>query len=73
MVKTRLSQSIPSAAITALSRCFLEDTITVAKSLDDVEVAIMCPASDTRELERLLGDTVQIVAQKGGGDRKSVV
>jgi uncharacterized protein len=67
MVKTRLSQSIPSAAITELSRCFLEDTITLAKSLDGVEVAIMCPTSDAGELELLAGNTVQIVAQKGEG------
>jgi uncharacterized protein len=67
MVKTRLSQSLPSPAVTALSRCFLEDTITLAKSLDGVEVAIMCPASDAGELERLLGSTVHIVAQQGEG------
>ncbi len=67
MVKTRLSQSLPSPAVTALYRCLLEDTITLAKSLNGVEIAIMCPASDTGELERLLGNTVQIVAQKGEG------
>ncbi len=67
MVKTRLSQSLPSPAVTALYRCLLEDTITLAKSLNGVEVAIMCPAADTHELERLLGNTAQIVAQKGEG------
>ncbi len=67
MVKTRLSQSLPSPAVTALYRCLLEDTITLAKSLNGVEVAIMCPASDTDELELWLGNTVQIVAQKGEG------
>lgn len=67
MVKTRLSQSLPSPAVTALYRCLLEDTITLAKSLNGVEVAIMCPAADTDELERLLGNTAQIVAQKGEG------
>jgi len=67
MVKTRLSQSLPSPAVTALYRCLLEDTITLAKSLSGVEVAIMCPASDTEELEHLLGNAVEIVAQKGEG------
>jgi uncharacterized protein len=67
MVKTRLSQSLPSAAVTALSRCFLEDTITLAKSLKGVDVAIMCPASHAGELERLLDHTVPIVAQEGEG------
>jgi rSAM/selenodomain-associated transferase 1 len=67
MVKTRLSHSLPSPAVTALYCCLLEDTITLAKSLNGVEAAIMCPASDTGELVRLLGSKVQIVAQKGEG------
>ncbi len=67
MVKTRLSQSLPTPAVTALYRCLLEDTIRLAKSLRGVEVAIMCPASDADELERWLGNTVQIVAQNGEG------
>ena len=67
MVKTRLSQSLPSPAITALYRCLLEDTVALAKSLTSVEVAVMCPESDTEELAALLGNTVPIVAQKGEG------
>jgi rSAM/selenodomain-associated transferase 1 len=67
MVKTRLSQSLPSPAVTALYRCLLEDTVALATSLSGVEVAIMCPAADTDELERFLGNTVQIVGQKGEG------
>src|SRR5262245_10701471 len=67
MVKTRLTQSLPSPAVTALYRCLLQDTITLAKSLNGVEVAIMCPASDTDELQPLLGNTVPIVEQKGEG------
>jgi uncharacterized protein len=67
MVKTRLSQSLPSPAVTALYRCLLEDTVALAKSLDGVKIAIMCPASDTGELERWLGNTVEIVAQNGAG------
>jgi hypothetical protein len=67
MVKTRLSQSLPSPAVTALYRCLLEDTVALAKSLTSVEVAVMCPESDEQELAALLCNTVQIVAQKGEG------
>jgi rSAM/selenodomain-associated transferase 1 len=67
MVKTRLSQSLPSPAVTALYRCLLEDTVALAKSLTSVEVAVMCPESDEQELAALLCNTVQIVAQRGEG------
>ena len=67
MVKTRLSQSLPSPAVTELYRCLLEDTVALAKSLNGVEVAVMCPAPDVEELTRLLGNTVQIVPQKDEG------
>src|SRR5947199_6948351 len=67
MVKTRLIESLPSPAVTALYRCLLEDTLALAKSLTSVEVAVMCPESDQDELAHLLGNTVQVVAQKGEG------
>ena len=67
MVKTRLSPSLPSPAVTALYRCLLEDTVALATSLRGVEVAVMCPESDDEELADLLGSTVRIVAQKGDG------
>jgi uncharacterized protein len=67
MVKTRLSESLPTPAVTALYRCLLEDTLALATSLASVEVAVMCPVSDQEELARLLGNTVQVVAQKGEG------
>ncbi len=67
MVKTRLTESLPSPAVTALYRCLLEDTIALATSLTMVEVAVMCPESDQDELADLLGNTVQIVPQKGEG------
>jgi uncharacterized protein len=66
-VKTRLNKNLPSRAVTALYRCLLEDTVALATSLTSVEVAVMCPASDTEELANLLGNTVHIVAQKGEG------
>ncbi len=67
MVKTRLAQSLPSAAVTALYRCLLEDTLALAMSLTSVEVAVMCPEADQEELADVLGNTVQVVAQKGQG------
>src|SRR5262249_17170815 len=67
MVKTRLTLSLPSHAVTALYRCLLEDTLALAKSLSSVEVAVMCPESDQDELTQLLGRTVQVVGQKGEG------
>ena len=67
MVKTRLFESLPTPAVTALYRCLLEDTVALAKSLTRVEVAVMCPESDGDELAQLLGNTVQVVTQNGEG------
>ncbi len=67
LVKTRLAQSLSTFAVTALYRCLLEDTVSLAKSLTGVEVAVICPESDTKELKLLLGDSVRVVAQKGQG------
>jgi uncharacterized protein len=67
IVKTRLMQSLPSPAVTALYRCLLEDTLALATSLTSVEVAVMCPESDQGQLAHLLGHDVQVVAQKGEG------
>src|SRR5262249_31114331 len=67
MVKTRLIESLPSPAVTALYRCLLEDTLALAKSLPGVEVAVMCPELDQEELARILSDRVEVVAQKGAG------
>ena len=67
MVKTRLTESLPLPAVTALYRCLLEDTLALATSLTSVEVAVMCPESDQDELAHLVRNTVQVVAQKGAG------
>src|SRR5580704_11124219 len=67
MVKTRLTESLPSSAVTALYRCLLEDTLALAESLTSVEVAVMCPESDRDELAHRVGNTVQVVAQEGEG------
>jgi rSAM/selenodomain-associated transferase 1 len=67
MVKTRLIESLPPVAVTALYCCLLEDTLALAKSLTSVQVAVMCPEPDQDELAHLLGNTVQVVPQKGQG------
>lgn len=67
IVKTRLAGSLPSAAVTSLYRCLLEDTLSLAKALSRVEVAVMCPHSDEEELTQLLGRAVPIVQQEGEG------
>src|SRR5271166_1777339 len=67
MVKTRLAQSLPVEAITELYRCLLDDTMALARSLDTVEVAIMCPASDVEELTRWARGVAGVVGQKGQG------
>jgi hypothetical protein len=53
--------------VTGLYRCLLEDTLTLARSLGDVEVAIMCPDSDVNELTPLAINQESVVAQKGEG------
>ena len=42
-VKTRLAPTLSPAAVTAFYCCLLDDTLALARSLGDVEVAIMCP------------------------------
>ena len=66
-VKTRLTPSLSPEAVTAFYCCLLDDTLALARSLGDVEVAIMCPDSDVNELARLAGKEVNVVAQKGEG------
>jgi rSAM/selenodomain-associated transferase 1 len=66
-VKTRLAPSLTPQAVTAFYCCLLEDTLALARSLTDVEVAIMCPDSDVNELTHLAGSQARVVAQTGEG------
>lgn len=66
-MKTRLSEILPSPAVTALYRCLLEDTLGLAKALPNVEVVVMCPEADEEELAEWLGDSIRIVEQNGNG------
>ena len=66
-VKTRLASSLSPTAVTAFYCCLLDDTLALARSLGDVEVAIMCPDTDLSELAQLAGSEASVVAQKGEG------
>jgi len=66
-VKTRLIPSLSEQDVTAFYRCLLEDTLELARSLGDVEIAIMCPESDVNEMAGLAGSDVTVVAQNGEG------
>lgn len=66
-VKTRLTTGLSPEAVTDFYCCLLYDTLALARSLGDVEVAIMCPDTDVSELSRLAGNDAKVVAQKGEG------
>jgi hypothetical protein len=66
-VKTRLFSNLSPEAVTDFYSCLLDDTLVLARSLVDVDVAIMCPESDVNELAQLAGREVSVVAQKGEG------
>jgi uncharacterized protein len=66
-VKTRLAESLSLQAVTELYRCLLNDTMALAQVLDDVEIAIMCPASDVEDLSQAVAKVVRVVPQTGQG------
>ena len=66
-VKTRLVPSLSPEAVIDFYCCLLEDTLMLARSLNDVELAIMCPESDVYELAQLAGPETSVVAQTGEG------
>ncbi len=66
-VKTRLIPNLSPEAVTSFYCCLLKDTLELARSLRDVEVAIMCPDSDVHELTDLAENEATVVGQKGEG------
>jgi uncharacterized protein len=66
-VKTRLAPSLSPEAVTDFYCCLLDDTLALARSLDDVQVAIMCPELDVKDLTELAGNDTTVVSQKGAG------
>jgi uncharacterized protein len=66
-VKTRLAKSLSVQAATELYVCLLNDTIAMAQTLDQVEIAMMCPASDVEDLSLAVANTIQVAPQTGNG------
>lgn len=66
-VKTRLAARLSVDAISGLYRCLLEDTISLARSLEGVPTAIMSPADDVEELRNLSNGSLQVLPQKSSG------
>ena len=66
-VKTRLAPCLSLNAVIPFYCCLLDDTLALARSLGDVEVAMMCPDSDVNELAQLTGNEASVVAQNGEG------
>jgi uncharacterized protein len=66
-VKTRLAVNLSSQQATELYACLLNDTIALGQALNQVEIAIMCPASDAEDLSRVVAQTVRVVPQIGQG------
>jgi uncharacterized protein len=67
MVKTRLATGLSPEAIVDFYCCLLDDTLTLARSLSDVEIVIICPESDVGDLLPLAGKSVGVVPQRGRG------
>jgi rSAM/selenodomain-associated transferase 1 len=67
LVKTRLVPNFSPTAVTDFYRCLLDDTLALARSLGDVEVAIMCPGTDANEMAQFAGNEATVIAQKGEG------
>jgi glycosyltransferase A (GT-A) superfamily protein (DUF2064 family) len=67
MVKTRLARNLPEMAVTDLYRCLLDDTINLAKGLDGVDVAMVCPQRDVEDLAGATSNRVRVVPQSGKG------
>lgn len=71
-VKTRLAASFSAETVVEFYLCLLEDTLALARSLDGVDTAIMCPEADVNQLAKLAGkhassNPVSVLAQKGEG------
>ena len=66
-VKTRLAACLAPEAIVGLYRCLLKDTMALAKSLDGVAPAILCPAGDVDELSHMVDGNMPVVPQEGVG------
>jgi uncharacterized protein len=64
--KTRLNGAVPAGEVVRLSDAMLRDTLDLARSLEGVHVAVMCPSGDLAELTAMLPG-VDVVRQDGAG------
>ena len=65
--KTRLASHLPADDLVRLCECLLADTIALARTLPDADVAIACPRGDEDALRRLAPPGIDVVAQEGSG------
>lgn len=66
-VKTRLNGVLPLQAIVELYQCLLNDSVALGQTLENVQVAIMCPATDVEDFAGVVDKTVRITPQTGEG------
>lgn len=66
-VKIRLADCLSPEAGTEFHCCLFDDTLALARSLNDVDVAVMCAESDVNQLSRFAGHGTNVVAQEGEG------
>jgi rSAM/selenodomain-associated transferase 1 len=66
-VKTRLIRDLPVDQVTDFYHCLLDDTIALARSLDGIEVTLLCPEADAEELRDATRNIVPVVPQTGIG------
>ena len=66
-VKTRLSPALSLEAVIGFYGCLLDDTLRLARSLANVDVAVVCPDCDVNAMAQLAGNETTVVAQKGDG------
>jgi glycosyltransferase A (GT-A) superfamily protein (DUF2064 family) len=64
--KTRLAGALPPGDVVRLSECMLRDTLDLARSLEGVHVAVMCPSEDVAALAGMFPGT-DVVGQDGAG------
>jgi uncharacterized protein len=66
-VKSRLTQTLAPSDVLELYQCFLDDTVALAQSLQDVDISMMCPSGDVEDLSVAMGERVNVVPQNGEG------
>src|SRR5216684_5122891 len=66
-VKTRLAAASPPCDVVQLSECMLHDTLTLAQSLAQVHVAVMCPSEEVADVSARLPPGLHVVGQDGKG------